>query len=179
MRGYIAEVKRDFEVYRKMAEKALAQVDDEAFFDSPGPETNSLAVIVKHIAGNLRSRWTDFLTTDGEKPDRNRDTEFELTDADTREALMARWSAGWALASEALDQLSDDDLDRTVYVRWEPHSVLDAIQRQLTHAVYHVGQIVLLARHYARDWHTLSIDKGESEAFNERKRREAEAARRL
>lgn len=174
MDGYIAGVRHDFDTYRRMAERALAQVDDDGFFATPGPETNSLAVIVKHMAGNLRSRWTDFLTTDGEKPDRQRDGEFELTPADTRVALMERWEAGWRLVADQLAALSDADLSKTVMIRWEPHTVLQALQRQLTHAAYHTGQITLLARHYAGDWRSLSIPRGESDAFNARKRASAE-----
>jgi len=175
MNPIVSEFRTDFSKYRAMAERALEQVDDEGFFASPGAETNSLAVIVKHMAGNLRSRWKDFLTTDGEKPDRYRDMEFELTAADTREALMARWAAGWELVDGALASLTDADLDRTVRIRWEPHTVLAALHRQVTHAAYHVGQITLLARHYARDWRSLSIPVGESQAYNERMRARAEA----
>lgn len=170
MQGTTEVLARELDHYRRMAERALEQLDDDGFFASPGPETNSVAIIVKHMAGNLRSRWTDFLTTDGEKPDRNRDTEFELTDADTREALMQRWVAGWQLVADTMAGLTDDDLGRTVMVRWEPHTVLAAIQRQLTHAAYHTGQIVQLARHYSGAWRTLSIARGESDAFNARMR---------
>jgi uncharacterized damage-inducible protein DinB len=175
MNPILDEIRYGFTNSRKMAERALAQVDDAGFFASPGPETNSLAIIVKHMAGNLRSRWRDFLTTDGEKPDRYRDTEFELADADTREALMERWAAGWDLVADQLTPLTDADLDRTVMIRWEPHSVLAALQRQLTHAAYHVGQITMLARHYAQDWESLSIPVGGSDAFNDKMRRRAES----
>lgn len=179
MNGYIEGVAREFESYRRMAERALAQVDDSGFFATPGPETNSLAIIVKHMAGNLRSRWTDFLTTDGEKPDRNREMEFQLTEADTRAALMERWDAGWELVERELGALGDGDLGRTVVIRWEPHTVLQAIQRQLTHAAYHIGQITLLARHYAPEWRSLTIPRGESDAFNARKLEEARTAGRV
>ena len=175
MNPVLDEYRHGFEQYRSMAERALAQVDDDGFFAQPGPETNSLAVIVKHIAGNLRSRWTDFLTTDGEKPDRNRDTEFALADGDTRAALMERWAASWALVAEQLAPLTDADLARTVVIRWEPLTVLSALQRQLTHAAYHVGQITMLARHYAPDWRSLSIPVGESDAYNARMREKARA----
>lgn len=176
MQGYIEGVSKAFDGYRRTAERALAQVDDDGFFAAPGPETNSLAVIVKHMAGNLRSRWTDFLTTDGEKPDRERDSEFELTEADTRVALMQRWDAGWDLVARELGALTDEDLGRTVTVRWEPDTVLQAVQRQLGHAAYHVGQITMLARHYSSDWRSLSIGRGESDAYNARKLEEAKAA---
>lgn len=169
------EFRRGFAQYRKLAEDALAQVDDDGFFASPGPETNSLAIIVKHIAGNLRSRWTDFLTTDGEKADRARDGEFIITEADTRAALMERWKAGWALVDEQLGPLTDADLGRTVTIRWAPLTVLAALQRQLTHAAYHVGQITMLARHYASDWTSLSIPVGQSDAYNAGMREKAEA----
>jgi hypothetical protein len=175
MDGFISGVTREFESYKRMAEKSLAQVDDNGFFASPGPETNSIAIIVKHMAGNLRSRWTNFLTEDGEKPDRDRDGEFEIRPGDTRASLMNAWDSGWRLAFEELARLSDADVGRTVMVRWEASSVLDALHRQLTHAAYHVGQITLLARHYVPDWRTLSIAKGESAAFNEKKRQQAEA----
>jgi len=177
MQGFIAGVTRELESYKKMAEKSIAQVDDDGFFASPGPETNSIAVIVKHMAGNLRSRWTNFLTEDGEKPDRDRDCEFEIRPGDTRSSMMLAWEDGWRRAFDELARLSDADVGRTVMIRWEPTSVLDALHRQMAHAAYHVGQITLLARHYAPDWQTLSIPIGASEAFNEKKRQQAEAAR--
>ncbi len=126
------------------------------------------------MAGNMRSRWTDFLATDGEKPDRNRDSEFELEPGDTREALLLRWETGWRCLFEALAPLSSDDLARTVRIRGEPHSVLKAINRQLTHYAYHAGQIVLLARHFAGGkWQSLSIPRGRSEEFNAAARKKA------
>lgn len=175
MDSWIALATREFETYRRMSEKAMAQIDDQAFFAAPGPETNSVAILVKHMAGNLRSRWTHFLTTDGEKPDRNRDSEFELDEGDTRAALMTRWENGWKQVFETLGSLSDADLSRTVTIRWEAHTVQQAIQRQLTHAAYHTGQIVLLCRHFAREWRTLSIARGESDAFNARMQSQAGA----
>ena len=173
MQSSIALFTREFETYRRMADKAMAQIDDQAFFASPGPETNSVAIVVKHMAGNLRSRWTNFLTTDGEKADRDRESEFELNARDTRASLMSHWEAGWTLVHETLAALSDADLSRTVTIRWEPHSVHQALLRQVTHAAYHTGQIVLLCRHYAPEWRTLSIAKGESAAFNERMKNRA------
>lgn len=177
MNGLIANARREFALYRALAEKAMERVDDTGFFASPGPESNSIAVIVKHMAGNLRSRWTDFLTTDGEKPDRDRDGEFMLEPDDTREVLLARWSEGWRLVEETLEQLSDADVERVVMVRWTPHTVLEAVHRQMTHAAMHTGQIVVLAKLYARSWESLSIPRGGSVEFNERLRSEAETAR--
>ena len=174
MTGYIASTTGEFGNYKRLADRAIAVLDDPAFFAAPGPETNSVAIIVKHIAGNLRSRWTDFLTTDGEKADRDRDGEFELRAGDTRAALLAAWESGWSRVFQTLGALTDEDLGRTVQVRWEPHTVLQAVQRQLGHAAYHCGQIVLLARHYAGDaWAPLTIPRGESAAFNEEAKRAA------
>ena len=145
--------------YKRMAERAIAQVSDEQLTQTIDPEANSIAVIMKHIAGNMRSRWTDFLTSDGEKPDRNRDTEFETPPA-TRAELLRIWEDGWARVFTALEPLSDADLGRTVTIRGEPHSVFQAIVRQLTHYAAHTGQIVLLAKHFQSDhWQTLSIPK--------------------
>jgi hypothetical protein len=166
--GYRQDVAREFLRTRALAEKAMAQMSDHAYFAAPDPGTNPVAVIVKHMAGNMRSRWTDFLTTDGEKPDRDRDSEFVLTGEDTRASLTARWEAGWSLLAAALDGLADEDLDRPVAIRGESHTVYQAIHRQLTHYAYHVGQIVLLARHSAgEDWKSLSVPKAGSAAFNQ------------
>lgn len=157
--AYLSEILTTIRTYRTMAERALAQVDDEQFFAALGDEDNSLAVIVKHMGGNLRSRWTDFLTTDGEKPDRDRDGEF-IAEGDTRESLMAGWEVGWATFAGAIESLTPDDLARTIYIRGEAHTVTRAIQRGLLHAAYHVGQIVLLAKHAAgSEWQTLSIPR--------------------
>jgi uncharacterized damage-inducible protein DinB len=164
--AYLREAAKDFRALRKQAERALVQVSDEEFFRAPAPDANSLAILVKHLAGNLRSRWTDFLTADGEKPDRRRDTEFELDPADTRAALMARWETGWAAVLGTLESLTPADLERTVTIRREPHSVIEATQRALTHAAGHVGQIVMLARMLAGPrWQTLSIPRGKSAEF--------------
>ena len=153
----------EFRKSRRLAEAALAQIDDAAFFAPLGPDENSPALVVKHVTGNQLSRWTDFLTTDGEKPDRHRDEEFERRDADTRAALMARWEQGWARLFAALEPLTEADLTRTVRIRGEPHTVLQAVTRQQTHYAYHVGQIVLLARHAAGPrWKSLSIPRGQS-----------------
>jgi len=166
-RQYLDDALAEFRKYKKFAEKALGQVSDDEWIRTVDPESNSLALIVKHISGNQRSRWTDFLTTDGEKPDRNRDTEFERSEADTRDALMARWESGWRLLFAALEPLTDDDLQKTVAIRGEPHTVLQAINRQLTHYASHVGQIVFLAKHLAGSrWKTLSIPRGQSRQFD-------------
>jgi hypothetical protein len=164
--AFLADALAQFRKYRALAEAALAQVDDAAFCAPPGPDGNSLALLVKHVAGNQRSRWTDFLTTDGEKPDRRRDGEFELQPGDTRVALMARWDDGWRRLFAAVEPLAQADLSRTVAIRGEAHSVLQAIARQQTHYAYHVGQIVALARHHAgAHWRSLSIPRGQSAAW--------------
>jgi hypothetical protein len=145
---------------KSQADKAIAQVDDEHLFELLDAEANSIAVIMKHVAGNMRSRWTDFLTSDGEKPDRDRDTEFELSRNDSREALRDRWEDGWRRVLGAISSLRPEDLGRTVVIRGEPHTVLQAINRQVSHYSTHVGQIVLLAKHFAGPrWQTLSIPK--------------------
>jgi uncharacterized damage-inducible protein DinB len=151
--------------YRQLAERALAQSPQDKFFTQIGEESNSLAVMVKHMAGNMRSRWTDFLTTDGEKPDRMRDSEFETAE-DSYESVMAAWDAGWGTTLDAISSLSWEDLEATVTIRGERHTVIEAINRQLTHYAYHVGQIVFLARHFAGPkWQSLSIPKGKSAEF--------------
>jgi len=152
--------------YKGLADRAVAQVADEDLFTPLDGEANSIAVTMKHIAGNMRSRWTDFLTTDGEKPDRNRDSEFVDPPA-TRAALLEMWEDAWRLLFAALEPLSDADLARTVTIRTEPHSVMQAIHRQLAHYAYHVGQIVLLSKHFAGDrWQSLTVPRNQSEAFN-------------
>ncbi len=157
-----------FHYYKKLAERAMAQVADEQLFAVLDGEANSIAIIVKHMAGNMRSRWTDFLTTDGEKPTRNRDSEFVDPPA-TRVALLREWEHGWATMFRALEQLTDADMARTITIRGEAHSVMQAINRQLAHYPYHVGQIVLLAKHFACDrWESLSVPRNRSEEFNRR-----------
>jgi hypothetical protein len=151
--------------YKRLGERALAQVPDAGLFATLDPESNSIAILVKHMAGNMRSRWTDFLTTDGEKPDRNRDTEFEAP-AQTRAELMAQWEAGWKCVFDALAPLSESDLSRRVVIRTEPHSVTQAINRALGHYAYHTGQIVYLAKYFAgADWKALTIPRGKSAEF--------------
>ena len=145
---------------KTQADKAMAQVDDAQFIALLDADANSIALIVKHVSGNMRSRWTDFLTSDGEKPDRNRDSEFEREAVDTREAVMARWDAGWDLLFKTILALGPGDLGKTVTIRGEPHTVVQAINRQVSHYSAHVGQIVLLAKHFAGPtWKTLSIPK--------------------
>ncbi len=157
-----------FRYYKKLAERAMEQVTEGQLFTMLDPETNSIAVIVKHMAGNMRSRWTDFLTSDGEKPDRNRDSEF-IDPPTTREGLMQLWEDGWRCVFDALEPLTDADLARTITIRGEPHSVMQAINRQVAHYAHHIGQIVLLAKHLASDnWQSLSIPRNRSADFNRR-----------
>ena len=156
----------EFRKTKRMGERAFEQLEDEDFFFKLNPQQNSVYAIVKHLSGNMLSRWTDFLTTDGEKADRNRDTEFELEPGDTRKTILARWEDGWNLLFAALTPLTEADLSRNVPIRGEPHTVLQAVHRQLTHYAYHVGQIVFLARHFAGSrWRSLSIPKGKSKEF--------------
>jgi uncharacterized damage-inducible protein DinB len=157
-----------FRYYKKLAERAMEQVTDEQLFTSLDEEANSIAIVVKHMAGNMRSRWTDFLTTDGEKAGRDRDSEFVDPPA-TREALLETWEDAWARVFQALEPLSDADLGRTVTIRGEAHSVMQAINRQASHYAYHVGQIVLLAKHFAHErWQSLSVPRNRSAEFNQR-----------
>ncbi|MFL6280971.1 MAG: DUF1572 family protein [Vicinamibacterales bacterium] len=164
---YLDDAIRQLRKLKAQADKALSQTSDEHFFSVLDSEANSIATIVKHMAGNMRSRWTDFLTTDGEKPDRDRDREFETSSTDTRASLMARWEDSWTRLFDTLGTLSPADLLKTVTVRSEAHSVLEAINRQTFHYAAHVGQLVLLAKHYAgSDWQTLSIPRGKSKEFD-------------
>jgi hypothetical protein len=163
--SYLEDCLAIFRQYKKMAEGAMAQVTDQQLTDVLDPEMNSIALIVKHMTGNMRSRWTDFLTSDGEKPDRNRDTEF-LQPPTTREQLMQVWEDGWRRVFAALEPLSDGDLTRTVTIRGEPHSVMQAINRQMAHYASHVGQIVFLAKHLQHaNWKSLSIPRNKSAEF--------------
>ncbi|HYU34201.1 MAG TPA: DUF1572 family protein [Thermoanaerobaculia bacterium] len=166
---YLREVAARARSLKDLADKALAQVRDEDLAVALDPESNSLAALILHLGGNLRSRWTDFLTTDGEKPDRNRDAEFEPDASASREVLLARWEDGWGSLLATLSALSEEDLTRTVTIRAEPHNVVQAIERGVTHAAYHVGQIVFLAKHLAGGgWKTLSVPRGGTRAFNEK-----------
>jgi hypothetical protein len=169
--AYLEEASRGFRGIKRLAEKAMAQVSDQDFFAALDPGSNSVAVLVKHVGGSLRSRWTDFLTSDGEKPDRRRDSEFEREPSDTRASLLDRWEEGWRALFATLEALGPDDLSREVFIRGEPYSVMGAINRQLTHCAAHTGQIVLLSKHMAgSSWQTLSIARGKSEDFNRQKR---------
>lgn len=164
---YLGDVIRRFLALKSLAERAMAQVDDHIFFAVIDDESNSIAVIVKHIAGNMRSRWQDFMISDGEKPDRHRDAEFVI-ETQSREDLVAQWETGWRRLFEAVEALDETDLIKEVFIRGEPHPVISVINRQLSHYAYHVGQMVLLARHFrGSDWQSLSIPRGQSEAFNE------------
>jgi uncharacterized protein DUF1572 len=165
---YLLDLRVQVRKLKELADKALAQVRDEDLTVTLDPESNSLAILVQHLAGNLRSRWTDFLTSDGEKPDRNRDAEFESHEGTTRARLLTSWEEGWTRLFETVDSLTAADLGKTVYIRSEPHTVAQALNRGVTHAAYHVGQIVLLAKHFASaNWQTLSVPRKGSRAFNE------------
>jgi len=157
-----------FRYYKKLADRAMAQCPDDALFTVLDPESNSIAIIVKHMAGNMRSRWRDFLTTDGEKPDRNRDTEFE-DPPKTRAELLALWERGWKYVFDALEPLTEADMARTVTIRTEPHSVMQAINRQIAHYAHHIGQILFLAKHLTTKatgkWDSLSVPRGQSRQF--------------
>ena len=164
---YLDEILRSLRGHKRLADQAIAQLSDEQFFAEPGEEGNSVAIIVKHMAGNMRSRFTDFLTTDGEKPDRNRDQEFVAEKAETREEILRAWERHWQLAFDTVQSLQPDDLERTVTIRHEPHSVLQALHRVAAHLAYHTGQIVFLAKHWrGAEWKSLSIPKGQSEQVN-------------
>ena len=152
--------------YKGMSERAMAQVSDEQLHTTLDEEMNSIAIVVKHMVGNMRSRWTDFLTSDGEKPDRQRDSEF-VNAAPSREGLMESWERGWGYVFTALEPLSDADLGRTITIRGEAHSVMQAINRQIAHYAYHVGQIVMLAKHFrGAQWQSLSIPRIRSAEVN-------------
>ncbi|HEV2113840.1 MAG TPA: DUF1572 domain-containing protein [Terriglobales bacterium] len=166
--SYLEDSLSLFRYYKKLAESAIAQVNDEQLTAVLDPEMNSLALIVKHMAGNMRSRWTDFVTSDGEKPDRDRDSEFEHAPR-SREAMMKLWESGWQCMFAALEPLSEADLGQTVMIRGEAHSVMQAINRQMAHYAYHIGQIVFLAKHLQHaDWKSLSVPRGQSASFNQR-----------
>jgi uncharacterized damage-inducible protein DinB len=161
--AYLRDVIRTYRNYKALGERALAQTPEAHWHTELDPNSNSIAVIVKHVAGNLRSRFTDFLTTDGEKPDRDRDGEFTMTERASCEEILRWWDQGWAAALGAIENLRPEDLGRTILIRQEPFLVVEALQRSVTHTAYHVGQIVYLARHFAgAEWTSLSIPKGMS-----------------
>jgi hypothetical protein len=164
--AYLTDVLRNFRSYKKLAQEALAQTSDDDIFRFLDPEANNIAILIKHMAGNMRSRWTNFLTTDGEKPDRHRDREFEIDPGTTRAEVMQWWESGWQCVFEAMTPLKPEDLVRKVYIAGREHTVLQAITRQLLHYAGHVNQIVLLAKHFAGPrWKSLSIPKGKSETY--------------
>jgi len=166
--SYLEDSMGVFRYYKRLAEGAMAQVPDKHLYVALDPEMNSIAIIVKHVAGNMRSRWTDFLTSDGEKPDRDRDSEF-VDAPTTRNELMKLWEAGWNCVFTALEPLSDEDLGRRITIRGEAHSVMQAIHRQVAHYAGHVGQIVLLAKHFQQgQWRSLSIPREKSAEVNKR-----------
>ncbi|MGI8734607.1 MAG: DUF1572 family protein [Pyrinomonadaceae bacterium] len=165
---YLEDSLASFRAYKKLAEKALAQVSDDELFAAIDEESNSIGVIMKHMAGNMLSRWTDFLTSDGEKPDRNRDMEFVIESQTTKAELVVYWEKGWDCVFKAVEQLQPDDFARKVSIRGEEHTIVQAINRQLTHYAYHIGQIVFLAKHFRSvDWKSLSIPRNRSAGFNE------------
>jgi hypothetical protein len=165
---YLHDVTQRFKDQKAFADRAIAQVGDDALWAALDPESNSIGVLMRHLAGNMRSRWRDFLTTDGEKPDRQRDREFEPPADRSRAALLAEWESGWALLFSELARLTPADLDRSVTARHEPMSVVSAVNRQYGHAAQHIGQIILLAKHIRSGaWQTLTIGRGQSEAFND------------
>ncbi len=163
---YLRDIVRSYKNYKALGDAALAQVPDAAFTKQLDPDSNSIAVIAKHVGGNLRSRFMDFLTTDGEKPDRNREEEFEVPEEVSRAQVVEWWNSGWSVAMASIESLTPEDLDRTIYIRGEAFKVVEALNRSVTHTAYHVGQIVYLARHLAApNWRNLSIPKGQSAAF--------------
>lgn len=164
--SYLEDARAVFHQYKRLAEAAIAQISDEQLYATLDAEMNSIAVMMKHMAGNMRSRWTDFLTSDGEKPDRNRETEFEAPPS-TRAALLDMWETGWSRVFAALEPLHEEQLASIVTIRGERHAVIQAVNRQVAHYAYHVGQIVFLAKHWVGpQWRSLSIPRGKSAQFN-------------
>lgn len=167
-KGYLESAKAQFQHYKSIGERTFDQLNDEDLFWQSNEESNSIAIIVKHLWGNMLSRWSDFLTTDGEKEWRKRDEEFEA-DITTRAEMMEKWNQGWDCLFTALDSITQEDLDsKSIYIRNEEHSITDAVNRQLAHYAYHVGQIVLIAKMVSSDWHALTIPKGGSKGYNEK-----------
>src|SRR5260221_2184812 len=164
---YLADALQTFRDYKKLAERAFEQISDQDFCRSLDEESNSIAVNMKHMAGNMLSRWTDFLTTDGEKPERNRDMEFEMLPGTTKSDMLAYWKQGWNAVFAAVEPLRPEDLMRTITIRGQDHTVIQAINRQLAHYAYHVGQIVYLAKHFkSTEWQSLSVPRNKSAEFN-------------
>lgn len=167
--SYLKSIKKQFEYYKQLGDKTMAQIPDEALFWQYNPESNSIAIIVKHLWGNMLSRWTDFLTTDGEKDFRNRDGEFEAT-IQTKTELLEKWELGWQCLFNAIDTLEEKDLGRVIYIRNMGHTVTEAINRQLAHYAYHIGQITYIGRMaLGKDWESLSIPAGKSKEYNKHK----------
>ena len=164
--AYLRDIARSFRSYKALGDAALAKTPDAHLHTELDPNSNSIAIIVKHVGGNLRSRYRDFLTTDGEKPDRHRDTEFEMPEEASREEIQRWWEEGWSTALGSIEALTVDDLGRTVTIRGEAFLVMEALNRSVTHTAYHVGQMVYVARHFAGpEWKSLSIPKGQSDRF--------------
>ena len=167
VQNYFEDAIGSFKGYKKLADKAIAQMKDEEFFVTLDEEANSVAVIMKHMAGNMFSRWTNFLTSDGEKPDRNRDMEFVIEAQTTKDDVIDYWERGWACVFAAIEPLKPEDFEETVTIRGEKHTIVMAINRQMTHYAYHIGQIVFLAKHFrSTQWNSLSIPRNKSADFN-------------
>ena len=167
VQNYLEDALKAFRAYKKLAEKAIAQLQDEEFFVTLDEESNSVAVIMKHMAGNMLSRWTDFLTSDGEKPNRNRDMEFVIEPSTTKDEVVAYWERGWQTVFDALAPLTPQDCEKTVTIRGETHTIAQAINRQLMHYAYHIGQIVFLSKHFrSAEWKSLSVPRNRSAEFN-------------
>jgi hypothetical protein len=165
--NFLEDALRTFRNYKQLAERAFAQIDDGDFFRTIDEESNSIAVNMKHMAGNMISRWTDFLTTDGEKAERNRDLEFVMLPETTKAEMIAYWERGWECIFQSLEPLRPEDLMRTITIRGQDHTVVQAINRQIAHYAYHVGQIVYLAKHFkSKEWQSLSVPKNRSSEFN-------------
>ena len=162
---YLNSAKRQFMMYKHLGEKAIAQTEDKELYWQANEDSNSIVMIVKHMWGNMLSRWTDFMTTDGEKPWRQRDAEFENEEWN-RENLMLKWQEGWDCLFKALDSITDDDLEKLIYIRNEGHTILEAINRQIAHYSYHVGQIVYISKLRGKEWHSLSIPRNKSSEYN-------------
>jgi len=166
-REYLEDALSSFRAYKKLADRAIEQTKDDELFVTLDEESNSIAVVMKHMAGNMISRWTDFLNSDGEKPDRNRDMEFVIESNTTRDEVLAYWERGWKCVFDAIEPLTPSDFDRRVTIRWQEHTIVQAINRQLMHYSYHIGQIVFLAKHFrSQEWQSLSIPRNRSANFN-------------
>jgi hypothetical protein len=176
---YLADARLQLRKQKDQADQAIAQIAEADLFAVLDPDANSIALVMKHMAGNMRSRWSDFLTSDGEKPTRDRDGEFEIHASDSHASILAAWEDGWRLVLDTIGALTPDDLGRTVRIRGEAHLVLEAINRQMTHYAAHVGQIVLLAKHAAGpNWRSLSIPRGQSRLFDVSRRGSVNEAKR-